>query len=182
MYICQEDKNGIELGTADAKVLLAYNSEMKLDKLGSYDLVISNFKLETPGMLVNSPGEYELRGTLINTNAADVDSDIVHYAEIVIEGVTIFYCFPNFCFNDQSYSETEDVDILMVNSGVGSLDLQKLLNRFDPEVFIVSGDVDASTKILIDAGMNTQNVQKKLKFKPEEFGNEDFVLQTYILN
>ncbi|MBP9758072.1 hypothetical protein KBD45_00110 [Candidatus Dojkabacteria bacterium] len=182
MQLIREKNLGIEIGSNDAKVILINEDSPKIDRLAEYDVIISHQRLIENKFIVYSPGEYELKSVLINTNSSDVSSNEIHFAEIIIEGITLFYCFSNFKFNDESYKEIEDVDILLIDSKTNKIDLQKLITRFDPEVFVVVGDTDESNKVLAEAGISNVNTEKKLKFKSDDFGSEDYVFQTVILD
>lgn len=182
MQLFREKKLGIEISSNEVRVVLVNEENPKIEKLSEYDVVIAHQKVIEDKFVVFTPGEYELRGVLINTNSNEVESNQIHYAEIIIEGITIFYCFSNFKFNDESYKEIEDVDILLIDSIAVNLDIQKLINRFDPEVFVVVGDTADSAKVLNSAGISSINSEKKLKFKSDDFGSEDYVLRSVILD
>lgn len=180
MFVTREKNLGVVIGNNDLKIIVA-NDDKKANKLDEFDIVITNKDLKSTKMVIGTPGEYEVKGVLVNANSDSVETNTIHYAEIILDTVTFLYCFSNFKFSDDSYREIEDVDVLIVDQESKELDLAKLVNRFDPEIFVMVGDAETGTQILTEKGLAKSSVEKKIKFKPDDFGSEDFIIQTYIL-
>jgi hypothetical protein len=180
MVIQREKKIGVVIGNNDTKLLIVNNSE-KLTNPGEYDVLVANEIIVTDKMVINSPGEYEIKGSLINTNSLSVESDKIDYCEVIIDGINILYCFPSFEYKEETFKEIEEVDVLVVQAIAENKDLQKLINRFDPEILAINGEKELSTKFLADNGITTIESEKKVKAKVDDFGSEEFILKTYIL-
>lgn len=180
MVIQREKKIGVVIGNNDAKVLVVNRAE-KLTNPNEYELLISNENIPAEKLVIHTPGEYEVKGILVNAYCISEEANKLDYCEVIIDGINVLYCFPDFKFKEDAFKEIEEVDVLVIQAAPENKELQKVINRFDPEILAINGEKEISTKFLNDNGITTIEEDKKVKAKADDFGSEEFILKTFIL-
>ena len=63
-----------------------------------------------------------------------------------------------------------------------STDIEVLLGKFDPEIFIPLGDKAVIEPKLNDANLTNINSTNKVKAGMDKFGKDDFILEAVLFN
>lgn len=166
-------KNEIEIKGNEVTVLIS-DDTVKSD---NYDVILSS-SYEGSGFFLNIPGEYEISGVSIVAQSSN-DQGLIDITEFIVDDVSIVYIDDNFTYKKFLHDNLGQVNILLLKTN-GKIDINKLLNNFDPEYLVLLGEKEKAEDFVKKANLSNIVYDNKLKLRSDMVGKEDFILQTVI--
>ncbi|MCA9385466.1 hypothetical protein KC717_02340 [Candidatus Dojkabacteria bacterium] len=169
-------KDGIVISGKTASVIFATNSDYSGDK---HEIVIGSEKAKS-GFCITEPGEFEVKGISVISQSSGGDR-VVDIVEIIVEDTSVVIIKEGFKYSKRIHDSLGQVSVLIALCEQ-SKSYADILKKLDPEVFIPVGSNDVLAQVVKESEINKSEETSKVKLKADSFGQEGFILETYLLS